>query len=153
MPVTKIISGGQTGADRGGLDAAIYLGLSLGGHCPAGRRAEDGLIPSSYPLVETKSSGYSERTSLNVKNSDVTVIFTRGPLTPGSALTLTEAKRIGRPSLHLDVDDETAPDKLRKWLGAIKPSILNVAGSRESKAPGISGKVQMLLRAVLKGSP
>jgi len=74
--ITKIISGGQTGADRGGLDAAIHCGLPHGGWCPKGRKAEDGLIPSKYQHKEMESSGYLPRTQANVFDSDATVIFT-----------------------------------------------------------------------------
>ena len=84
----KVISGGQTGADRGGLDAAIELGFEHGGWCPRGRRAEDGVIPPRYQLVETSSVDYRRRTRLNVKAADVTVIFIGTPqLTGGSKLT------------------------------------------------------------------
>lgn len=48
--VRKIISGGQTGVDRGALEAAIALGILHGGYCPRGRRAEDGVIPDRYRL-------------------------------------------------------------------------------------------------------
>lgn len=60
--IERVISGGQTGADRGGLDAAIDLGLPHGGFCPKGRRAEDGVIPGRYQLEETESADYTERT-------------------------------------------------------------------------------------------
>ena len=71
----KVISGGQTGVDRAGLDAARVLGIEIGGHCPRGRRAEDGRIPDIYPLEETPESNYKVRTSLNVLNSDATLIY------------------------------------------------------------------------------
>src|SRR5689334_22568523 len=77
----KIVSGGQTGADRGGLDAAIALGIAHGGWCPKGRKAEDGQVPACYSLAEARSADYRVRTKLNVRDSDATVIFTRGPLT------------------------------------------------------------------------
>lgn len=150
MPVAKIISGGQSGADRAGLDAAIDLGLLHGGWCPAGRRTEDGMIPWQYKLEETSSPGYPERTRLNVRDSNATVVFTCGALTPGSAQTLNFAKTLGRPVLHVDIDMAGALEKFRTWLGYVKPSVLNVAGSRESKAPGISVKVRAMLVEVLR---
>jgi hypothetical protein len=51
MPLSKIISGGQTGVDRGALDAALVAGFPCGGWCPADRGAEDGKIPERYPLT------------------------------------------------------------------------------------------------------
>src|SRR5687768_1765349 len=71
----KIISGGQTGADRAALDFAIAHGLGHGGWCPRGRRAEDGPIPDRYRLRETAEADYAVRTRENVMDSDATLIF------------------------------------------------------------------------------
>ena len=60
-PVIQIVSGGQTGADRGGLDAAVALGIEHRGWCPAGRRAEDGTIPGLYTLAEPRRPGEARR--------------------------------------------------------------------------------------------
>ena len=70
--INKIVSGGQTGTDRAGLEAAMNAGLSCGGWCPKGRKAEDGKIPDKYPLQETESADYFVRTEMNVKDSDGT---------------------------------------------------------------------------------
>jgi hypothetical protein len=78
MPPSKIISGGQTGVDRAALDAAIELGIPHGGHCPRGRRAEDGRIPDRYQLTETDSAQYRVRTERNVLDADATLILCRG---------------------------------------------------------------------------
>ncbi|MCD6446738.1 MAG: putative molybdenum carrier protein, partial [Candidatus Marinimicrobia bacterium] len=85
--MTKIISGGQTGADRAGLDAAMELNIPVGGWCPKGRKSEDGPIDNKYPLQETTSGDYRVRTERNVKESDGTLIFTLGKPTGGTALT------------------------------------------------------------------
>lgn len=84
MKISKIVSGGQTGADRGGLDAAIELGIPHGGWCPKGRKSEDGVIPEKYLLKEMSSADYLKRTEQNVVDSDATVIFTYGQPTGGS---------------------------------------------------------------------
>jgi len=63
--ITKIISGGQTGADRGGLDAAIYCEMPHGGWCPKERKAEDGVIPAKYYLKEMLADTYLPRTKAN----------------------------------------------------------------------------------------
>jgi len=83
MKLDKIISGGQTGADRAGLDAAMELNIPIGGWCPKGRKAEDGPIADKYPLQETTSGDYRVRTEKNVKDSEGTIIFTIGKPTGG----------------------------------------------------------------------
>jgi hypothetical protein len=143
-----IISGGQTGADRGGLDAAIDLGIAHGGACPRGRRAEDGSIPLRYALLQTDSARYEPRTRRNVMDSDGTALFTRGPPTGGSALTEAVARRAHKPLLHLDLDqtdEQGAAQQLRDWLANQKIQVLNVAGSRESGCPGLAAAVRRIL--------
>ncbi len=92
----KIISGGQTGVDRAALDVGLALGLKAGGWCPQGRRAEDGVIPERYPLVETPERNDQARTRRNVEDSDGTLILNRGTLDGGTALTVTHARQIGK---------------------------------------------------------
>src|SRR5436305_1193025 len=83
-----IFSGGQTGVDRAALDVALELGIPCSGWCPRGRRAEDGTIPPRYPLQETRSLAYPVRTRWNVRDSDGTLILTRGRPDRGTALTI-----------------------------------------------------------------
>lgn len=152
-PVIRIVSGGQTGADRGALDAAMALGLPHGGWCPRGRRAEDGAIPDRYRLVETESPAYAVRTERNVIDSDGTLIVTRGPLQGGSALTARLARARGKP--YLIVDSSREPGRvaeIRDWLRRHAIAVLNVAGPRESHCPGIAGQVEALLIHALGSS-
>lgn len=160
--IAKIISGGQTGADRGGLDAAIEQGVPHGGWCPKGRRAEDGEIPSKYRLVETRSKNYVRRTEQNVIDSHATVVFAYGKPTGGSKKTLELASEHQRPCLSLDLnesDDEKLARQILGWMsgggiqmpemGMPPNPVLNVAGSRESKAPGIQERVKRVMMLVL----
>jgi hypothetical protein len=148
--VWRVISGGQTGADRGALEAAIELGIQHGGHCPSGRRAEDGRIPDRYRLVETESADYAVRTERNVLGADGTLLVTRGAPTGGSALTAALARKHNRPLLHLDLRAGGDPAAaLREWLATREIRCLNVAGPRESSCPGIAQDVRTLLVAVL----
>lgn len=94
----KIVSGGQTGADRAGLDWAIKHGIPYGGWCCKGRRSEDGSIPSQYQLQETPSTNYLQRTEWNVRDSDGTVIFSLAErLSGGSLKTLEFAIKHRKP--------------------------------------------------------
>ena len=85
--------GGQTGADRGALDAALARRFPCGGYCPSGRRAEDGSIPVGYPLEELPTRWYQNRTRRNVETSDGTLILSSEPLTGGTRLTADHAEK------------------------------------------------------------
>lgn len=151
LAVATIISGGQMGADRGALDAAIELGIPHGGTCPKGRKAEDGVIPAKYELVESKSSDYPDRTEDNIVKADGTMIFTFGRLTGGSKLTAELARKHKKPFLHLDLNAEAtdyAVKCVRGWLAENEVKIVNVAGGRESEAAGLHGAVKDLLTRV-----
>jgi hypothetical protein len=148
----KIVSGGQTGADRAALDAAIELGIETGGWIPKGRLAEDGRIPHRYKsLVECDSADHAIRTELNVRDSDATLIVSRGPLTGGSLLTFEIAGRYGRPVLHVDPGSKStdeAVDAVAGWLAGFECRVLNVAGPRASGDPDIYRLArELLLRA------
>src|SRR5688572_16393419 len=141
MFMSKIISGGQTGVDRAALDVAIALGIPHGGWCPRGRVAEDGQIPARYQLTETESGDYAIRTQLNVRDSDATLILTRGPLSGGTAHTSRQAQIHGRPCRVVDLAASCEPQTIRRWLQSLAtdaPIVLNVAGPRESGAVGIA---------------
>jgi hypothetical protein len=141
----KIISGGQAGADRAGLDFALQAGLKHGGFVPTGRKAEDGRIDDRYQLVELPSASYPTRTKRNVRESGATAIFSlRAELSGGSALTLAYARSVKKPVIHLH-GAPTASDRervdpaaeLRGFIDSHRIEVLNVAGPRESKEPGV----------------
>jgi Circularly permutated YpsA SLOG family len=141
----KVVSGGQTGVDRAALDAALGLGLACGGFCPRGRRAEDGPIDERYPLMETPSDDYAERTEWNVRDSDGTLVLTRGNPSGGTALTIELARRIGRPFLVVDLTGDPDPAAALRWLAEARIGVLNVAGPRESQRPGIAEEAKAFL--------
>jgi len=153
LELTKIVSGGQTGADRAALDVAMGLGLETGGWVPHGRRAEDGRIPVRYAgLVETDTDSYQTRTALNVRDSDATLIFSFGEATGGTALTLKLAQSSRRPFLAVDLESASqkdAAERVREWLEANGVRVLNVAGPRASGEPRITAAVTGVLNAVL----
>lgn len=145
----KIVSGGQTGVDRGALDAAIELGIPHGGWCPHGRLAEDGTIPARYRLSETDSPEYPVRTEQNVLDSDATLILYRGWLSGGTELTLRLAEKHEKPCLVVDLDDPPQLDAARRWIAETGPGTLNVAGPRESQSPGIAARAIEFLKILL----
>lgn len=148
--IEKIISGGQTGVDRAALDAAMAVGLEVGGWCPRGRRAEDGRIPDRYPLIEMSSSAYDVRTRMNVLRSDATLLLTRGDKTQGSTTTAWTCFTHNKKLVELGLEEVTdfAYEYVCQRLEGIK--ILNVAGPRESIRPGIYQQAHDFLVVVLK---
>lgn len=147
----KIVSGGQTGADRAALDWAISRGMPHEGWCPAGRKAEDGAIPGEYSLRETSSGSYLVRTRWNVRDSDATVIFTIGAkLTGGSLATQRFARGLGKPCLHLSrAMPEEPVEVLADFLQENDVRVLNVAGPRASNEPDVGEFIWEVLDGVM----
>lgn len=141
-----IVSGGQTGADRAALDVAIELGIPHGGWCPRGRHAEDGKIAARYALRETANADYVTRTKLNVRDADGTLILNSGKLEGGTAATMQFAKELNKPCLVIDLHDPPRPEVIIEWLENNKIRILNIAGPRESKRPGVYRLARDVLR-------
>ena len=150
MPIKQLISGGQTGVDRAALDVAMELGIRCGGWCPRGRKAEDGPIDRSYPLWETPSDRYAERTEWNVRVGDATLILTIGPPTGGTALTKSLADDFGKPCLVVDLEQPTETAAVLQWLSQHAVNVLNVAGPRESTSPGVYRQAQTFLRRLIE---
>ncbi|WP_342632623.1 putative molybdenum carrier protein [Marinobacter alkaliphilus] len=145
--LSKIISGGQTGADRAALDAAIDASISFGGSCPAGRKAEDGQIPDYYGLQEI-SGGYRQRTRKNVEDSDGTAIFYNTFLSGGTELTLQFCIRFNKPYKLIDIsliDSEKAAAVLVEFADKFQVETLNVAGPRASSHPEMYDYVQQAI--------
>lgn len=123
--------------DRAALDAGLESGLRVGGWCPRGRLAEDGPIPCYYPLQETPSGEYSQRTEWNVRDSEATLILASGPLEGGTFLALTWTRHYGRPALVVDLTASPGTAEAVAWLKEHEVSVLNIAGPRASESPGI----------------
>jgi hypothetical protein len=144
--IKKIISGGQTGVDRAALDLAADLGLALGGWCPKGRRAEDGIIPDHYPLQETPGRDYEQRTEWNVRDSDGTLVLTTGKPEGGTQLTIETAQRLEKPFYVVDLLSPRNLPGLQYWVEYEKIAVLNVAGPRESRVPGVKSMAMEFLK-------
>lgn len=152
MKLQRIISGGQTGADRAALDVALAFGFPCGGWCPAGRLAEDGCIPMVYPLDELPKGGYRQRTIKNIECSDGTAIFYFGRPTGGTELTLATCIRLGKPYQLVDaveIGPVRAGSMLASFIEQCEIDVVNVAGPRESSAPGVYDYVRTAVESLI----
>jgi hypothetical protein len=150
--VIRIISGGQTGVDRAGLELALELKIPHGGWCPARRWAEDGPIEGRFELRETPSMDPAQRTEWNVRDADATVMFSIAlVLTGGSAATVHVAQQFHKPYLHLarSTTGGEAVRLLQSFLESNHVGVLNVAGPRASQEPEAGRFAYETLRAVL----
>ena len=147
--VDRIVSGGQTGVDRAGLDVAIEMGIDHGGWCPRGRRAEDGKIPGCYSLRESESADYAVRTEQNVIDSDGTLILYFSVLRGGTELTYRITQKHDRPCLLVDLETPTSVDVFRQWILDQGIRILNIAGPRASQREGIYQLARTYLESAL----
>ncbi|MEX2582038.1 MAG: putative molybdenum carrier protein [Gemmatimonadota bacterium] len=144
-----VVSGGQTGVDRAAFNAALAAGIPVGGWCPAARGAEDGPISANYPLRETFSTDPAQRTVWNVFDADATLIVAPAAPSGGTLLARETAERYGRPVLEVPPDGPGA-ERAKAWLETLPADVLlNVAGPRESEAPGIYGTARRVMEAVL----
>ena len=153
----KIISGGQSGVDRAGLDAAIESGLEYGGWCALGGLAEDypsapGLLDDYPNLTEAPSADPRIRTIMNIRSSDTTLVI-RNPKTDsaGTDLAMRACFYLSRPMLISD----GSPSQLKAWLVGLGQElknslVLNIAGPRESEQIGAYRDARILLDATLK---
>ena len=158
MLVSKIVSGGQTGVDRGAIAAARELGFPYGGLIPKGRLAEDGIVPEEFDQLEVAPrKDYLFRTEWNVTHSDATLIISNYNTAPGSEReTLTggtlRTERFcqvhGKP--HLVIFTQNL-DRVLDWLRSLGRDnlVLNVAGPRESKSPGIQAKTDAFVSRLI----
>ena len=152
MTLKKIISGGQTGVDRGALDAALSVDFPVGGWCPQHRKAEDGVIPARYPLLELDGAGYPERTRKNVIDSDGTLILYFAELEGGSLMTKRFCHQHEKPCLAFDLLGTPVEDARETIVAFIEQhhiAVLNVAGPRASKQPTAQAQTRELIRAVI----
>jgi len=153
----KVVSGGQTGVDRAALDAAMALGIEVGGWCPRGRKALDGVIPAKYPLKETRGKSYQTRTRWNVRDSDASLIICCDEPEGGMALTIKCCEQMDKPyrvyplaqGKYLDYGQDV-PDGVINWMYVHQVQVLNVAGPREGKIFPIYDKAHHFFTCLFK---
>ncbi|MGI8740493.1 MAG: putative molybdenum carrier protein [Gammaproteobacteria bacterium] len=147
----KVVSGGQTGVDRAALDAAMAAGIAVGGWCPKGRRAEDGVIGDRYPLEETPKRDYRQRTEWNVRDSDGTLIVYWGELQNGTLETVKFARDMHRrPLLMVNLLEPVDSREAAQWIADNNIRTLNIAGPRESSRRGIYRMAFDYLKTLLR---
>ena len=149
----KIISGGQTGVDRAALDVALTHGIECGGWCPTGRLDEFGRIPDHYPIQELQGGGFTERTLLNVKDSDGTVVIYSLELRGGTEQTVRFCVELKRPHELIDASKISAEDAAKligDFVDKNKINILNIAGPRQSEWPEGYDYASRVMSAFLK---
>ncbi len=138
MRLQKIISGAQTGVDRGALDAALSTGFACGGWCPENRAAEDGMIPAHYPVMVLPGADYRQRTLKNVLDSDGTVIIYFSCIFGGTEQTLDFCIANEKPYLLIAGDKVSignAAEYIAEFIRDNAIAILNIAGPRAADAP------------------
>jgi len=153
MPILeKIISGGQTGADRAALDTALKFNIPHGGWISKGRKTESGPLPQIYRLSEMPTPDYPQRTRQNILDSSGTVIIARGELRGGSKLTQSFARVAGKPNIHIDLLTHDLFESAMIFQSFILENhirVLNVAGPRGSRDPAIYHDVKSIIEATL----
>jgi hypothetical protein len=135
----KIISGGQTGVDQAAIAAARRAGLATGGYVPKGWLTEDGPAPwlQEFGLCELPKSDYPSRTRKNVAVSDAT-LWLGDSSSDGGQVTCNTARRVGKPLYIAESDCAASASEIADWLESLAEiQVLNIAGNRESLAPGI----------------
>lgn len=150
--IDRIVSGGQTGADRAALDWAIANDMPHGGWCPKGRKAADGVLADKYQLTETESTGYRQRTKRNVDDSDGTLIVNLGELDGGTLATKVFAEKARKPCQIVQLDGgvtNTIIHEVLRWLRIHPIDVLNIAGPKEEKRPGIYALTYQLLERLV----
>lgn len=150
----KIVTGAQTGVDRGALDAALEAGFPCGGWCPEGRLAEDGRIQDRYPVTELAGAGYRQRTRQNVIDSDGTLVISFGALTGGTRETVRFCERFKKPVLVVDaiaIGPASAAAQAAEFVKTHSIAVLNVAGPRESTRAGALEIAKEIVVSLLAG--
>ncbi len=161
LMIGKVISGGQTGADRGALEAALKAGFAYGGLVPKGCLAEDGCVPAKFAVMEeADTEDYRFRTRWNAEHSDATLILAFSDQLEGGTQRTRQCCMNARKPVFVDNPSAPATDGDRlavfKWLAKVcrknggRPLVLNVVGPRESKEIGLAETVERYVARLIE---
>lgn len=156
--IEQIVSGGQTGVDQAVLLTASEFGIPVAGWCPKGGLDENNvcILHQHTSLREATTADPAERTKLNIRDSDGTLIIVPSWPLPenikdGTWLTIDEAHHTGKPYLVINLaKKQDAADKVQQWLEQHDIKVLNVGGPRESNSPGIYQETCELFQALFE---
>jgi len=153
----KIISGGQTGADIGGLVGAERVNIKTGGYAPKGFKTEKGpqtgILKKRFGLIEHNSANYQPRTLENIKAACATLIFSTNAESKGTRLTIQFCNKENKPHLLMNPSSRECENEIIDVINRVKPRILNIAGNRETVSPGISSRVACIIEHVMRMTP
>jgi hypothetical protein len=150
-PLGRVISGAQTGVDQAGLRAAKRFNIPTGGSMPKGYLTEDGPRPEfaeMYGVVELDSTDYPTQTRRNIEDADATIWFDDWR-SWGGRMTIDHCRMVGRP-FFVVMPMVTQPVRVADWIRETGVRVLNVAGDRESKSPGIGDRAEAFLARVFR---
>ena len=153
IPLRKVISGGQCGVDRAGLDEAYSFGIETGGTAPRRWRTHFGSDFSleSLGLTEHFSAEYPPRTECNVVNSDATLILASNLNSPGVSLTRKLCHKHNKPFLCIKLPfKESDANEAASFIRNQGVAVLNVAGNRDKEGSFNYDQSRMILNSVFK---
>lgn len=153
MDTLKVISGGQTGADQAGVDAAKWHGFETGGWMPARWVTLAGCRPdfaTKYGMQEHKNTGYPPRTKQNVFDADATIVLSEQMNSAGTKLTIQAARLFRKPLYTTQLNVAGEEKQVAQWLIDNSVHVLNVAGNSEQRCPGIYESVRTFMIKVFE---
>jgi len=166
----KIISCGQTDADRAALDTAIKFNLDHGGWVSfkSQREAGDFFDQENLTKMEREPSqkngekesylkrvereSYLKRSEENIVNSGGTLIISSGVLSGSSLMTRKTASRLNKPWCHIDLmdlDEFEGAVILHGFVADHNLEVLNIAGQRAAHDPFIYRSVKSIIETVI----
>lgn len=148
----KIISGGQSGAEKAALDTAIKFNLAHGGSLIFGKKSGQDSFSEVYQLNDIDIENCSKKIEQNIIDSDATLIISHGVLIGLSLMTQKIASRLNKSWCHIDLmemDEFEGAVILHDFINSNEIEVLNVAGSNTSQDPFIYRSVKSIIETFI----